>query len=391
MKLAHTTGAVLAALSLWTQSAAAQQQGIAKDQILLGTITDLSGPVAGYGKDVRNGMMLRVAELNEQGGVAGRKIKLLVEDAAYDPKRTVLAAEKLASQDRVFAVVGVIGSAHNNAANPVLFAKGVPNLFPMALTRDMYDPVNRLKYAIFPASFDQISAVVPRLFREKGAKKACAIYQDDDYGTEVLRGAEAGLKTINVEIAEKTSFKRGATDFSSQVARLKGAGCDFVVMGTVIRESVGALVEARKLQFNATMVAPSSAYTDLIPRLGGKAVDGFYAATTAQHPYLDDASPQIRFWANKYQTMFNDPPSVGSVYGYTMIDVLARGLQRAGSNLTADTFVKAMESLNAIPGDIFGNPPMGFSASNHLASGAVRLSQIQDGRWKVVLDYGQMK
>ena len=391
MKLPTALRLSAVALTLACVAAHAQTQGVAKDEVRIATITDLSGPLAGYGKDIRNGMQLRAAELNEQGGIHGRKITLLVEDAGYDPKRTVLAAQKLVNQDKVFAIVGTFGSAHANAAMPVMFAKNVVSLFPLALSRDMYEPVHKYKYALISSYFDQMSAVVPKLYKEKGAKKACAIYQDDDYGMEVLKGAEAGLKAINVEVTEKTSFKRGATDFSSQVARMKAAGCDLVVMGTLIRESVGTIAEARKVQFAPTFVAPSSAYTDLIPKLGGKSMDGFYAATTTQHPYLDHAAQPLRFWANKYQTRFNEAPSVFSVYGYTMIDVFARAVQKAGPSLSTESFVKSMESLNGIPGDIFGNPPMAFSATNHLASSATRLSQIQDGRWKVVYDYAQMK
>lgn len=391
MRSTKTFILVAAALLACCGAASAQSLGVSKDEVRIATITDLSGPLAGYGKDIRNGMQLRIAEINEQGGVHGRKITLLVEDAGYDPKRTVLAAQKLVSQDKVFAIAGIFGSAHANAAMPIMFSKHVLSLFPLALSRDMYEPVHQYKYALIASYFDQMQAVVPKLYREKGAKKACAIYQDDDYGAEVLKGAEAGLQAVNATLVEKTSFKRGATDFSSQVARMKAADCDFVVMGTLIRESVGTIAEARKLQFNPVFVAPSSAYTDLIPRLGGKSMDGFYAATTAQHPYLDDASQPLRFWANKYQTRFNEAPTTFSVYGYTMIDLFARALQKTGPALSTDAFVKSMENLNNIPGDLFGNPPMSFSTTNHLASRASRLSQIQDGRWKVVYDYAQMK
>src|SRR6187402_3317749 len=82
-----------AVLALTATLAAAQQQGVTKDQILVGTIQDLSGPLAGYGKQARNGMLLRVDELNEQqGSIHGRKLKLVVEDDGYDPKKAVLAA-----------------------------------------------------------------------------------------------------------------------------------------------------------------------------------------------------------------------------------------------------------------------------------------------------------
>ena len=104
-----------------TAAQAQATQGISKTEIVLGSIQDLSGPIAGFGKQVRQGMLLRVEELNEQGGVNGRKIKLLIEDSAYDPKKAVLAAQKLVNQDKIFAMVAHIGTATNNAAMPVQF------------------------------------------------------------------------------------------------------------------------------------------------------------------------------------------------------------------------------------------------------------------------------
>jgi len=383
--------AIVASIGLAAGMAAAQNQGISKDEVFIGTISDLSGPVAGYGKDVRNGMLMRIAEINEQGGLHGRRIRLQVEDNGYDPRRTVLAAQKLVNQDKAFAVIGTFGTVHALAAMQVQFPKEVFNLFPMALSRDMYEPVHKLKYAMISSYFDQVRAVVPGLYKSKNARKACALYQDDDYGHEVVQGAQAGLKSAGAELFERTSYKRGATDFSSQVARLKAADCDFVVLGTLIRETVGAIGEARKLQYSPTFIAASSAYTDLIPKLGGKAMDGFYAATTAQHPYLDDASQPVQAWANRYQAQFKEAPTVFSVYGYKMIDLFGQALSKAGAGLSTDSFAKAMESLGSIPGDIFGNPPMHFSPTQHLGSDKARLSQLQDGRWKVVLDYDELK
>lgn len=383
--------AIAVSIGLAAGIATAQNQGITKDEVLVGTISDLSGPVAGYGKDVRNGMLMRIAEINEKGGIHGRLIKLQVEDNGYDPRRTVLAAQKLVNQDKVFAVIGTFGTAHALAAMQVQFPKEVFNLFPMSLSRDMYEPVHKLKYAMLPSYFDQVRVVVPTLYKSKNARKACAIYQDDDFGHEVIQGAQAGLKDIGVELFERASYKRGATEFSSQVARLKAADCDFVVMGTLLRETVGAIGEARKLQYSPTFIATSSAYSDLIPKLGGKAMDGFYAGTTAQHPYLDHASQPIQAWAGRYQAQFKDAPTVFSVYGYKMIDLFSQAMSAAGPNLSTDSFAKGMESLGNIPGDIFGNPPMHFSPTQHLGSDKARLSQLQDGRWKIVLDYDQFK
>ena len=364
----------------------AQQQGVSKDLILIGTIQDLSGPLAGYGKAVRNGMQKRIDELNEQGSIHGRKLKLLTEDSGYDPKRAVLAAQKLVNQDKIFAMLGHIGTASNLAAMPVQFEKNVVNFFPVTAAREMYEPYHRLKYSFAATYYDQMRMAVPKLVKEKSAKKVCSIYQDDEFGLEIQRGAEEGLKSINVTMAEKTTFKRGSTDFSSQVARLKAAECDFVVMGTLIRETIGTIATARRSGYNPTFIGSSGAYTDLIHKLGGPAMNGLYATMTVQNPYLDEASQPIRFWANKYKTKFNDDPTVFSVYGYMVVDAFIRAAQKAGNNLSTDSFVKAMDSM-IIPPDIFGSPEMRFTAQQRLGSNVSRLSQIQDGRWKVVSDY----
>ena len=380
--------AVMAALLLGAGMAAAQNsnQGVSKNEIVLGSIQDLSGPLAGFGKQVRNGMLLRVDEINEQGGINGRKIRLIVEDSGYDPKRAVLAAQKLVNQDKIFAMVGHIGTAQNNAAMPVQFDKNVINFFPVTAAREMYEPFHRLKYAFAATYYDQIRLALPKMVKDKGAKKVCTLYQDDEFGLEVQRGAEAGLKTVNMQVAEKTTFKRGATDFSSQVARLKASGCDLVVLGTIIRETIGAIGESRKTGFNPTFLGSSAAYTDLIHKLGGKAMDGLYATMTVQNPYLDEASQPLRFWANKYKTKFNEDPAVFSVYGYTIIDSFAAAARKAGPNLATDSFIKAMDTM-VYPPDIFGSAEARFGPQKRLGSDLSRLSQIQDGKWKVVSDY----
>jgi branched-chain amino acid transport system substrate-binding protein len=212
------------------------------------------------------------------------------------------------------------------------------------------------------------------------------MYQDDEFGLEVMRGGEAGLKTIGMEFAEKTSYKRGATDFSSQVAKMKSSGCDMVVLGTIIRETIGAIGESRKTGFNPVFLGSSAAYTDLIHKLGGPAMNGLYATMTVQNPYLDEASQPIRFWANKYKTKFNEDPTVFSVYGYNIIDTFAKVAQKAGPNLNTESYIKVMDTM-VIPPDMFGSAQATFSATKRLGSDASRLSQITEGKWKPVSEY----
>ncbi len=334
------------------------QQGVSKGEIVVGTIQDLSGPIAAFGKQARNGMQLRVEEINEQGGINGRKIKLIVEDNAYDPRKAVLSAQKLVNQDKVFAVLGHIGTAHNNAAMPIQFEKNVINWLPITAAREMYEPYHKMKFSFAATYYDQMR----------------------------VRGAEWALKSMNMDFAEKTSFKRGSTDFSSQVARMKSANCDLVVMGTIIRETIGTIGESRKTGFSPIFFGSSALYTDLIHKLGGKAMDGLYGMHTAANPYLDDADEKVRFWANKYKTKFSEDPTVFSAYGYSIVDMFALAVRAAGPTLTPDSFVKAAEAT-AFPPDMFGSPPMKFKSNFRLGNDQSRMSQITNGRWAKVTDY----
>jgi branched-chain amino acid transport system substrate-binding protein len=375
------------ACALAAATAFAQTPGVSRNEVVLGTIQDLSGPLASYGKQIRNGMLMALEETNDIGGVHGRKLRLLVEDSGYDPKRAVLAAQKLVGQDHgIFAMVGHLGTAHNMAAMPVQFERNVINFFPITAAREMYEPFHRLKYSNAATYYDQMKLAAPRLVKDGRHSRPCVIYQDDDFGLEVMRGAQDGLKSIGMQFTEKTSYKRGATDFSSQVARMKAANCDLVVLGTIIRETVGTIAESRKTGFSPVFLGSSAVYTDLIPRLGGKPMDGLYATMTAQHPYVDAAEQPVRFWASKYRTRFNEDPTVFSVYGYAAVDSWVKAAFKTGPALTTDAFIRTMDSMT-ITRNMFGTAEQTFTPTKRLGNRYARLSQIQDGRWKVTTDY----
>ena len=382
--------ALAALIALATAGAQAQTQGVSKDEIVLGTIQDLSGPIAAYGKQARFGLQMRTDEINEAGGIRGRKIRLIVEDSGYDPKRALLAAQKLVTGDQVFAILSHIGTAGNMAAMPIQFERNVINFMPLTGAREMFEPPHRLKFALVPPYYDQMRVILPLLAKEKGFKKVGILYQDDEFGLEVLRGTEAALKTLGLPLAEKTSFKRGATDFSSQVAKLKAADCDLVVMGTIIRETVGAMAEARKTGFNPTFVGCNALYSHLIHALGGKAVEGLYGVQTASHPYPDEETKAVREWAAKYKAKFGEDPTVFSVYGYATMDLFARAADAAGQNLTTDSFINVMETTE-FPEDLFGTPTIRFTKTNRLGVNEVRLAQIQNGRWKSISKFIEVR
>ncbi|WP_439572022.1 ABC transporter substrate-binding protein [Phreatobacter sp.] len=381
MNLRLTLGLALAT-GLVAGPALAQTQGVSDNQIVIGSIQDLSGPVAAYGKQTRNGLQMYFDELNARGGIHGRQVRLIVEDNAYDPRKALLGAQKLVNSDRIFAMIGHIGTAQNMAAMPIQFERNVPNFMPVTAARDMYMPPTPLKMAFAASYFDQVRTMLPEIIKEKNAQRVCTVYQDDEFGLEVMRGGEAALGTLNRSYVERTTYKRGATEFSSQVARMKAANCDLILMGTIIRETVGVLAEARKIGLQATFVGTSAAYTHLIPALGGPVANGFYAMMTTAHPYPDDPSAQIREWAARYKAKFGEDPTVFSAYGWQIADAFTQAAQKAGRTLTVESFIQAVET-NPPLGGLFEAQPCNITPQMRLCNNSSRLSQIQNGRWVV--------
>lgn len=377
----------LAALAMSAGSAFAQSQGVSKNEIVIGTIQDLSGPIVAYSKPVVNGMKMRVDEINAEGGINGRKLKLVVEDSGYDPKKAVLAQQKLLQRDNVFAMLGTIGTPVVAATMPLVLDKKLNHLFPLTGAAFTYQPVQKYKFQMFAPYTDTVHSALRYMIKTKGLKKVGILYQDDDFGQEVLRGAEAAVKDMGQALCEKTTYKRGATDFASQVQRLQSAGCDFVVLGTIVRETIGAMATARKLGWNVEMMGSSAAYDNNIPKFGAKAVEGFYAISVqAEPPVYATANARLKQWMDSYKKSFNEDPTLFATAGYTIIDVFARAAQKAGPNLNSDSLNAALEALT-VPRDFFGAPEYSFSKTNHLGNKRGKVTQIQNGSWVTLTDY----
>ncbi|AUL98874.1 MAG TPA: ABC transporter substrate-binding protein [Pseudothauera hydrothermalis] len=379
--------ALLAAtFALLALSAAAQTPGVSRDEIVVGSIQDLSGPVAMLGAPVRDGMLMRFEEANAAGGLYGRTLRLVVEDAAYDPKKAVLAARKLLQRDRVFAFLANLGTPVVMATMPMIVEAGRAHLFPFSPHESTYAPLHPLKFQIFAPYKDYMEAATRHMVQTKGYARTCLLYQDDDYGLEVMKGVETALQKLGKPLTERTSYKRGATDFSSQIARLRAADCDLVVLATVVRETVAAMQEARKLGWDVDMLVTASGYSAQTHELGGDAVEGLYGVSVLPHPYAEDASPALAAWIARYRERFGTAPNVWSVMGYTVADLFVQAAQQAGPELDTERFVAALERLQTAP-DIFGGPVYRFSPDDHLGNRHGRLAQIRDGRWQLLTDY----
>ena len=138
-------------LRLLAAAPALAQQGVTANEIVIGTAQDLSGPIVILSKPAVNGMRMRIDEVNAAGGVNGRKLRLVVEDHGYDPKKAVLAAQKMVQQDKIFAALGSIGTPTAMAAMPIYLDAKVAHLFPLTGARQMFEPLHDLKYLVLGA------------------------------------------------------------------------------------------------------------------------------------------------------------------------------------------------------------------------------------------------
>ena len=385
-----STVATASALLLAGTGSALAAQGVSKDQIVIGSIQDLSGPVVALGKPINNGMLLRAEQLNAAGGIHGRKLKVVIEDSGYDPKKAVLAAQKLLNQDKIFAMVGSLGTPVSLATLPLVIEKGVPHLFPITAHTGNFEPLHKLKFSLSNPYPNTTRIGIQEMLKMKPYKRVAILYQDDEYGMDVVRGAEAALKSAGLALVERTSYKRGATDFSSQMQKLKAANPDLIILGTVVRETIGAMAAARQLGYAGDFLGSEAAYQPMVAKAGGKAVEGLYAVSTVATPYRDDPgnSKSLNEWMDAYKARFNEDPDLYSVYGSMLVDIFARAAEKAGPNLSPDALVKALED-HGYPRTFFGNPEIAWTPTKRMGQDQARIAQIRNGRWANVTDYSR--
>jgi ABC-type branched-subunit amino acid transport system substrate-binding protein len=381
------TAVVLAATSSFAQTRVTNQ-GISDTEIVVGSHGDFSGPVKVWGVPVGNGMKMAVDEINAAGGIHGRKIKLVSEDTGYDPKKAVLATQKLVEKDKIFVMVGAMGSPTVLAAQDILLEAGVPQLFPLTAAEftfkfDPAKPQERLKFNNILPYVESTRAALKYLVEAKNSKRPCVMYQDDEYGKNVLDGFTQQLEAMQIKPASITSYKRGASDFAAQVSKMKADACDLVLLGTVIRETIGAMAEAKKLGWEVTFLGATPVNVMEIPLLGKELVEGLYAAAAFEVPYEDTAQGKVKEWLVNYKKAFGIDANTQAVIGYNQMMTFAHYARLAGRELTGQKLLDALESGNPFD-DIFGSPTTKFSKTNHLASTVTQVQKVEKGRWVVV-------
>jgi ABC-type branched-subunit amino acid transport system substrate-binding protein len=301
----------------------------------------------------------------------------------------VLATQKMISRDHVFALVSTLGTPTSAATLPIATKNEVPQLFPFTGGDFSWDPLNKYSFQTFTPYRDQARAGVKYMVDKFGFRKVCSLYQDDEFGQTVSDGAQKQAEEMSgVDFVEQTTFKRGATDFSAQISRMKASECDLVVLGTIVSETIGAIGEAQKIGWDVQFMTTSAAFIPQLPPAGKKnAVDltGLYSTGLTPIYYEDTAPADVKAWMERYKSKFDDPPGLQAMGAYDHVMLFRDIAEKVGRELTVDKFIAELEKLENYQPQFLAYS-LTFSPESHLGSRNALMAVVKGDRWQTVED-----
>jgi branched-chain amino acid transport system substrate-binding protein len=378
--LATGTAAAIAMPSI----ARAQVQGVSATEIVVGSHIDLSGPVAADMPKLRAGIQLRLDEANDRGGVNGRKFRLIVEDNGSQPQMGVRAATKLIQQDQVFAIINAFGSGPNAAtikravdANVIVFAPwGASAIFQKIAGG------SPLLITTVPNYDTAMAAGLTWAIDTFKSAKVGFIYQEGPFGDLIGAGVKKALATKNLSAVAEASYKPGDIDFSSHVARMKGAGADLIVTATLTRETVGVVSETKKIGWTDVKVLTATpGRTANVTRLGGAAVEGLYGVGSWNVLGADTTNAEAKAFFANLKSKHNFDPDENALLAYAYADIFVRAVEAAGKDVTPQTVAAALGTMKSTNPIFYDEKSF---KSGHMVPETVRIEQVKGGLWTPV-------
>ncbi len=365
----NKTLSIAAALAALLASAAFPvhaQQGVTASEILIGDILPLTGPPALLGVAHNLGVKAAVEEVNAAGGIAGRKLRLISEDDGYVPSRTVQGTRKLLSSDKVFALTSVSGTAQAEAIMPLIKQAGIPAMAPITTFEGLYKPTIK---NVFVVGYDMSKAVedlTTMLAARFPGKKWAIISQDDEYGDNVRSGFERATKSKKIEVVSSQIYKKGQTDFSSEILKVKQAGAEALLAGGVLGENVAM---AKELERIGHKIPVGVTYVSRVPasaKLMGSAGENVY---TVDYVYLEHSAEGKAFTAKLAKYLSPEEMARVNRYtytGYGAARALFDAMSRCAKTLTWDCTNAQLAKVTNLETGVM--TPITFTAANHLAA-----------------------
>jgi branched-chain amino acid transport system substrate-binding protein len=361
-------------------------RGVSDDAIVIGSHNDLSGVLAIWGVPSSNGQRMRFDEINAAGGVHGRKIEFIVEDSQYQMPMAVKATNKLLNGDTIFLMVGAMGTPMNIALMPRMIEADVPSLFPLTGAVQMYEPLHPMKFSYFVSYRDQIRGGMKYMVEKHGFNKVCLQAVSNDYGEENAVGFEIAVEELGLEVAYVGRHKSAETDFVGTITAIKNSGCEMLVLGPLVKDTILIYSAARDAGWDAPIISNMVSYVAEVAEAANGVTNGLYAASSF---YVPDFEPEVAAgswlgqWYENYVSRFGEEPAPQSIIGYVSADLVVRALEQAGPDLTLAKVLAALESIDNYE-DPFDGPSLSFSATKHQGGDYLRFYQVRDGKWEIV-------
>ena len=362
----------LAAFSL---SAHAAEVGVTDSEIRIGQFAAQTGPAAELGKRMQVGIQAQFAAVNAAGGINGRKLTLVSRDDGYEPEKAAAAVKALIEEDKVFALIGSVGTPTTLAAVPAINAASIPLIGPFTGAQALREPFNRNIFHVRASYFDETERIVQHL-TTIGIKKIAVFYQNDTYGKAGLEGVTRALTKRALKPLATVTVERNSVDVAAALAEILKANPEAVIQISAYKSCAVLIKQARAKSyagqfFNVSFVGSKA----LADELGGASA-GVSISQVVPFPYIA-SSPLVREYQERMTQAGNKDFDFSSMEGFMAAKVLTEGLRRAGGkNLSREGLITALETLRDFN---MGGFTVNYSAKSHEGSRYTDLTTIGRG------------
>jgi branched-chain amino acid transport system substrate-binding protein len=362
--------------------ARADEIGVSSDRILFGQAAALEGPSSALGQGMRQGILAAFAEINAKGGVHGRRLELVSRDDGYDPDRSVVQTTRLIEQDKVFALIGAVGTPTTTATVPIAAARNVPFIGPFTGAAFLRAPGLHNVVNIRASYGAEAEAWIKHLTEDLHVSRIAIFYQDDSFGRDGLAGVKLALEKRGIELMAEGTFERNTMAVGSALRTLKRAEPEAVVMVGTYGPCAEFIKLAHKGGFNPIFVNISFVGANALAKELGTEGNGVIVSEVVPFPW--DASVQVVADYQAAQKALNPElkPEFVSLEGYLSGRLVAAALEMSGPNPTRAEMLRLINDVGRF--DIGGNI-MTFGPKARDVPPKVFLTVIQpDGTFKAV-------
>ncbi len=382
--------ALAAALSFGAAAQKAYDPGADDKEIRVGNVMPYSGPASAFGT-IGKAIGAYFDKVNADGGVNGRRLKLLSRDDGYNPARTLEQVRRLVEDDEVLLIFQPLGTAPNTAIQRYLNDKKVPQLFVSAGATKFADPKNfPWTMGWHPNYQTEARIYATHILEHNPNAKIAVLYQNDDYGKDYLKGLEDGLGARAAKmIVAKASYEATDPTIDSQMLTLKASGADTFVNITASKFSAQAIRKAAELGWRPTQYlnCVSNAVGSVLTPAGLDNATGIFSVAYLRDP----TDPQFQSgpayddwlaWMKKYHTS-GDVRDNFSVYGYTVAQTLVQVLRQSGDNLTRANVMKQATNLDLTLPMLLPGISIKTGADDYMPIKRAQLVRFDGKSWKV--------